>query len=337
LGLFSGITGLAVLAGPMVGGGIAEGVAWQWIFWLNIPVGLCIAVLAPRRIPESRGQGGGFDLPGIALVTGAAFGVVWALVRGNGAGWASAEVLGAFVAGALLLLVFIAWERRAATPMIPLRFFRSRVFTLANAVVFCLTGALFGTLFFMAQFFQVAQGQGALQAGLRRLPWTATVFLVAPASGALVGRLGERTLVVCGLLMQAVGLGLIAALAGPDAPYDRLIAPLILAGAGISMSIPAAQNAVLAAVKPAEVGKASGIYSTFRFLGGVVGIAVAVAVFSISGHLASAQGFGAGFGAAIGVCALFSLAGALAGLGLPGVKTAPLGPAMPATHKGALS
>jgi EmrB/QacA subfamily drug resistance transporter len=320
LGLFSGITGLAVLSGPVLGGAIAQGVAWQWIFWLNVPIGLGIALLTPRRMTESRGAAAPLDFQGLLLATGAALALVWGLVRGNAAGWASAEVLGCFAAAALLVAAFLAWEARAAYPMIPLRFFRSRVFAAANATVFLLTATLFGGLFFLAQFFQVAQGYGALAGGLRLLPWTATCFLVAPVSGAMVARLGERRLVTVGLTLQAVGLAWLAAIASPEAGYASLILPLVVSGAGISMSIPAAQNAVLSAVAPAEVGKASGIYSTFRFLGGVVGIAVTVAVFAHGGRLTDAHGFGAGFSPAIGVCALFSLLGALTGLGLPGKR-----------------
>ncbi|HXC39443.1 MAG TPA: DHA2 family efflux MFS transporter permease subunit [Burkholderiales bacterium] len=324
LGLFSGITGLAVLSGPVLGGAIAEGVAWQWIFWLNVPIGIAIALLAPRRIAESRGVAAPLDFAGLVLATGAALALVWGLTRGNAAGWASAEVLGCLVAAVVLTVAFIAWEARAAFPMIPLRFFRSPVFAAANATVFLLTATLFGGLFFLAQFFQVAQGYSALAGGLRLLPWTATCFLVAPVSGALVARLGERTLVSVGLTLQAIGLAWLAAVASPEAAYGSLILPLVVSGAGISLSIPAAQNAVLAAVAPAEVGKASGIYSTFRFLGGVVGIAVSVAVFAHGGRLGDAHGFSAGFGPAIGVCALFSLLGALTGLGLPRARaTAP--------------
>jgi EmrB/QacA subfamily drug resistance transporter len=318
LGIFSGLTGLALIAGPVVGGAVAEGLAWQWIFWINIPIGLAAIPLALARIPESAGPRAALDFPGMALVTGAAFGLVWGLVRGNAAGWGSAEVVAALGAGGILALAFVGWERRSRAPMVPMQLFGARAFAAGNAAAFFFTAALYGTLFFMAQFLEVAGGHGPLGAGLRLLPWTATLFVVAPVAGALVNRLGERALVVAGLVLQALGMAWLAMLAGPGVDYARLVAPLVLAGAGISMAMPAAQNAVLGAVAPSEIGKASGTYNMLRFLGGAFGIAVLVAVFAGAGGLGSAQAFGQGFAAAIGGAACLSLLGALAGLRLPG-------------------
>jgi EmrB/QacA subfamily drug resistance transporter len=317
LGIFSGVTGLALIAGPVAGGAIAGGLAWQWIFWLNVPIGLALVALSVRRIPESFGADIAIDIPGLVLVTGAALGVVWGLMRSNSAGWANPEVLAALAVGALLSIAFVAWERRALQPMVPVRFFRSRAFSAGNASGFFFFATLYGALFFMAQFFQTAQGHGPLAAGLRMLPWTATLFVVAPIAGSLVNRVGERSFIVAGLLLQAIGMTWVALIAAPEIAYLKLVAPLIIAGAGVSMAMPAAQNAVLSAVAPTEIGKASGIFNMLRFLGGVFGVAATVAVFASTGGFGSAAAFASGFAAAMGTCAALSLLGALAGISLP--------------------
>jgi len=318
LGIFSGITGLAVLAGPVIGGGITQGIAWQWIFWINVPIGLLTIPVAFRRVDESYGPRSAPDVAGLALVTGAALGLVWALVRGNSAGWGSAEVIAALVVGALLAVAFVLWERRAAEPMLPMGLFASRPFSSSNAAIFFLAAALYGAVFFMAQFLQTVQHHGPLDAGIRLLPWTATLFVVAPITGARISRVGERPFAVAGLLLQAAGMGWIALIAAPDVAYWRLVAPLAMAGCGVSMAMPALQNAVVSAVAPASIGKASGAFNMMRQLGGVFGIAVLVAVFSGGGGYASAQLFSNGFTAAIGVSAGLSLLGAAASVGLPG-------------------
>jgi EmrB/QacA subfamily drug resistance transporter len=324
LGLFSGLTGLALIVGPVAGGAVAEGIAWPWIFWINIPIGLLIIPLSLRRIRESAGPRVALDMPGMALVTGAAFGLVWGLVRANGAGWGSLEVVAALAAGGALAVAFVSWERRAAAPMVPMRFFGSRAFASGNAAAFFFHAALYGMVFFMAQFLEAVAGYGPLGAGLRLLPWTATLFVVAPVAGALVNRLGERTLVVGGLLLQAAGMAWLAAVAAPGLAYVDLVAPLVVAGAGVSIAMPAAQNAVIGAVAPAEIGQASGTYNMLRFLGGAFGIAVLVTVFAGTGGLGSARAFSHGFAVAIGVAAVMSLLGALAALGLPGRRAAAL-------------
>jgi EmrB/QacA subfamily drug resistance transporter len=318
LGLFSGVTGLAVLGGPVVGGAITQGIAWEWIFWLNVPIGLVLAPLAVRRMGESYGPPARLDVPGLALVTGGALGLVWGLVRGNAAGWASAEVLGALGAGIALVAGFVAWERRAPEPMLPLGLFRARAFAAGNAAVFFMFAALFGAVFFMAQFLQTAQGHGPLDAGVRLLPWTATLFVVAPLAGARVSRFGERPFIAGGLLLQAIGMTWIALIAEPGVAYGRLIAPLVLAGAGVSMAMPAAQSAVVGAVAREQIGRASATFNALRQLGGAFGVAILVAVFAAAGDYASPQAFTDGFAPAIGVSAALSLAGAVAGAALPG-------------------
>jgi MFS family permease len=330
------VTGLAVLGGPLVGGAVTEGLAWQWIFWINVPIGVVTIALVFRRIDRSSRVAASFDVPGLALVSGGALGLVWGLVRGNTAGWSSAEVIIALVAGTALLVGFVGWELRAREPMLPMRFFRSPAFSAGNAAGFCLFGAVSGAAFFVAQFLQFALGYGPLAAGLRMLPWTATLFVTAPIAGTLVNRLGERPFIVGGLLLQGSGMAWIGLIAEPNLAYRQLVAPLVIAGCGVSMAMPAAQNAVLGAVPPGAIGKASGTFSTMRQLGGVFGIAIAAAVFAGAGGFASGQAFSDGFATAVGAAAALSFVGALAGVATPArrAKAAPAGPIREATAEG---
>lgn len=332
LGTFFALSGLAVASGPLVGGAITEGIAWQWIFWINVPIGLALAPLALRRIPESFGPDAALDLRGLALVSGGVLGVVWALVRGNAAGWGSAEVLAALLGGVLLLAAFAWWQLRAPAPMLPLTYFRARAFSAGNAAIFCTVGALFCGVFFFAQFMQTVLGAGPLGAGLRLLPWTATLFFTAPIAGRLVDRVGERPLLAIGPLLQALGFGWIALVADAGTSYGTLVAPLIVAGVGVSMSFPAAQNAVVSAVPQEAIGKAAGANSTMRELGGVFGIALGVALFAGAGGYATAQTFSDGFAAAIGGAAALSLVGAICGAALP--RRGRVGAAAPVVAEG---
>jgi EmrB/QacA subfamily drug resistance transporter len=322
IGLFSAVTGIAVASGPLVGGAIAEGIDWEWIFWLNVPIGLAAIPFVLARIEESYGGDTGLDLPGLALVSGAAFGIVWGLVRGNSAGWDSPEVLGALAAGLALVGAFVARELRAPEPMLPIRLFRSRAFSAGNAAIFFTLASLFGAVFFFAQMLQTALGYGPLDAGLRLMPWTLTFITVAPLVGALVDRLGERPFMVGGLTLQALGMGWIALIADPGLTYSEFVLPSIVAGVGVSMAIPSAQNSVVGSVAIEDVGKAAGANSMMRELGGVFGIAVAVAVFAGAGSFASPDAFLDGFAPAIVVVAALSLAGAVVAIGLPGRRPA---------------
>ncbi|MFL5840871.1 MAG: MFS transporter [Thermoleophilaceae bacterium] len=322
IGIFSAITGLAVASGPFVGGAIVQGLAWQWIFWLNVPIGLLAIPLVLMRMKESFGGDTAVDVRGLVLVTAAAFGIVWGLVRGNPAGWGSPEVIGALVGGVALGVAFVAWELRAREPMLPMGLFRSRAFSAGNAAIFFTIASLFTAVFFFAQLLQTGLGYGPLGTGVRLLPWTATFMTIAPVAGALADRLGERPFMVFGLLLQAAGMIWIALIAAPDVSYGQLVPPLIVAGSGVSLAIPAAQNSVVGSVAVEALGKAAGTNSMMRELGGVFGIAIGVAVFAGAGSYASAQAFTDGFGPAIGVAAALSLAGALAALALPGRRPA---------------
>jgi EmrB/QacA subfamily drug resistance transporter len=318
IGMFSAVTGLAVASGPLVGGAVAQGINWHWIFWINAPIALISIPLVLTKMKESYGPDTGVDLRGLALVTGGALGIVWALVRGNQVGWASAETIATTLVGAALLTGFVSWERRAREPMLPIEFFRSRSFSAGNAAIFLTFASLSAAVFFFAQLLQVGQGYGPLGAGLRLVPWTATFITVAPVAGALSDKIGERPLMVTGLLLQAAGMAWLALIAQPELPYSHMLAPFIVAGVGVSMAIPSAQTSVVGSVGDSAIGKAAGANSMMRELGGVFGIAMAVAVFAATGSYASSSSFVDGFGPAIGIAAALSLIGAIAGLALPG-------------------
>jgi EmrB/QacA subfamily drug resistance transporter len=317
LGVFSAIVGSSVALGPLVGGAVVEGVSWSWIFWLNVPIALVLIRLSRARLDESRGPATALDMPGLALVTAACLGLVWGLVRANAAGWGSAEVVATLAAGVLLAAAFCAWELRTHEPMLPLRLFRARPFSGGNAAIFFLWGSALGTLFFAAQFFQIALGYGPLETGLRLMPWGAVTMVVPRVAGAYIGRLGERPFVLVGMSLHAGAMAWIGLIAAPGLAYGELVAPLILSGTGIAMAIPALQSAVLGAVAPPDLGKASGTFTTARQLGGAFGVAILVAAFSANGGYESAQAFSDGFTAAslaaAGLAALAAASGLVLG------------------------
>jgi EmrB/QacA subfamily drug resistance transporter len=336
LGIFSGVTGCALIIGPAIGGLITESLGWRWIFWINLPIGLIAIALIFTRLRESFGPKAALDILGLLLVAIAALALVWSLLRGNPVGWTSPEVMGTLALGLVFSVAFVAWELRASAPMIPMRMFASRPFAAGVGASLLFYAAMYGVLFLLPQFLQVTLGFGPLGAGLRLLPWTSTLFLTAPIAGAVVQKFGERPLVVTGLLMQAAGLGWIAMVAASGASYPELVVPLVLAGVGVSMAMPAAQNAVLGSVAVTEMGKASGVFNMGRFLGGMFGIALLVTVFSANGAADTPAHFGAGFAAAMIVAAVLSLCGAFAGLWLPARRSIAAAP-MPDTSNDRLS
>ncbi len=316
LGAWGGISGLAVALGPLVGGAVVEGISWQWIFWLNVPIGLVLIPLAALRLKESRGPNTSLDLPGVVLASAGLFGIVWGLVRGNQVGWTSTEIVLALSAGAVVLGLFLLWETRAAAPMLPLRFFRNRTFSAANAASLLMFFGMFGSIFLLAQFFQTVQGYSPLQAGLRILPWTAMPILVAPLAGALSDRIGGRPLLVVGLALQAVGLGWIAFVSTPTTPYSELVVPFVLSGIGMAMYFAPVANVVLSSVRPEEEGQASGANNAIRELGGVFGVAVLASVFAHYGGYGTGTTFVDGLTPALYVGAAIVALGSLIALGV---------------------
>ena len=320
LGAWGGISGLAVAIGPLVGGAVVEGISWQWIFWLNVPIGLALIPLAAMRLRESRGPNDSLDLPGLGLASAGLLGIVWGLVRGNQVGWASPEIVGALAGGAIVLALFVLWELRAPAPMLPLRFFRNRTFTAANVASLLMFFGMFGSIFLLAQFFQTVQGYSPLDAGLRILPWTAMPIFVAPLAGALSDRIGGRPLMATGLALQATGLAWIAAVGSPTVAYSALVVPFVLSGIGMALYFAPVANVVLSSVRPEEEGQASGANNAIRELGGVFGVAVLASVFAHYGGYGSGETFVNGLGPALYAGAGVVALGAFAALGIKRVR-----------------
>jgi EmrB/QacA subfamily drug resistance transporter len=317
LGAWGGIGGLAVAFGPLVGGAVVSGISWHWIFWLNVPIGLVLIPLARLRLEESRGPFDRVDLPGLALSGAGLFGIVWGLVRGNALGWGSTEIVTAIAAGALLLVAFVAWERRASAPMLPLGFFADRTFTLANTASLFFSFGMFGSIFLLAQFFQTVQHYSPLASGLRILPWTVMPMIVAPIAGASSDRIGGRRLMAAGLALQAIGLAWIAAVSTPTLPYIDIVAPFCVSGVGMALFFAPVANVVLSAVAPAQQGQASGANNAIRELGGVLGVAVLASIFASYGGYRSPETFVHGMNAAVYVGAAVVAVGALAAFLIP--------------------
>ena len=317
LGAWGGIAGLAIAIGPLVGGAIAEGLAWHWIFWLNVPIGLVVLPLAATRLTETYGPEGRLDIPGLGLISAGLFALVWGVINGNDMGWGSPQVVGAIVAGAALLVGFIAWEARQEHPMLPLRFFRSRAFSASNVVSLLMYFGMFGSVFLLAQFFQTVQGYSPLQAGLRILPWTAMPIFIAPIAGALSDRIPGPRIMGVGLALQAIGLGWLAAVSTPTVPYADLVAPFTLSGIGMALFFAPVANVVLSTVRPREEGQASGANNAIRELGGVFGVAVLASIFARAGGYGSPQHFVDGMGPAVWVGAALVAVGAVVALTIP--------------------
>src|SRR5215217_3193435 len=317
LGLWSGISGLAVAIGPLVGGAVVDGISWHWIFWINVPIGIALVPLARRFLTESHGPARELDLPGVIIAGVAVLGLVYGIVRGNEQGWASTEILASISAGAVLVAAFVAWELRAPHPMLPMRFFRSRAFAAANGVGFVMSFGVFGSIFLLAPFLQVTQGLSPLEAGIRTLPWTAMPMLVAPWAGILSDRIGSRPLMALGLSLQAGALAWLAAVSTTTVPYSELVLPFIMAGAGMALVFAPSANAVLGSVRQEESGQASGATNAIRELGGVMGIAVLASVFASHGSYASPQAYTDGMVSAVWVGAAVLAAGALVALLIP--------------------
>jgi EmrB/QacA subfamily drug resistance transporter len=316
LGAWSGIAGFAVAMGPLVGGAVVEGISWHWVFWLNVPVGLLLLPLA-TQLRESYGPDKALDVPGVVLGGLGLLGIVWGLVNGNSDGWASTQIVSALVAGAVLLAAFVAWELRAAEPMLPMRFFRDKAFSAANGASLFMYFGMFGSIFLLTQFFQTAQGYSPLEAGLRVLPWTAMPMVVAPIAGALSDRIGGGRIMATGLFLQAAGLAWIAAVTTGDVAYTSLVGPFILSGIGMGMFFAPVANVVLSAVRPVEEGKASGANNAIREVGGVFGVAVLASLFSHYGGYESPERFSDGLVVATWVGAAVVAGGAGLALFIP--------------------
>lgn len=317
VGLYSAVTGIAVACGPLIGGLVVSGFAWQWIFWVNVPIGLVAVPLVLRYVPESRVPDSTLDVPGVLLLGAGCFALVWSMVRSATEGWDAPQVLAGLLAGAVLVGCFVAWERRAPRPLIPGALLARRGFAAGNVAAFMTLASLFAAVFFYGQLLQFVFGDSPLEAGLRLMVWTGTLITVAPFAGAMADRIGERPLLAAGLAIQAGAMVWLAATVSADSGFIDVLGPFVLGGIGVSMAVPCGQSAVIGAVEDRDVGTASGINATMRELGGVFGVALSVAVFGAYGGYASAEQFVDGFVAAMATAAGLSAVGALAGLALP--------------------
>ncbi|MBY8869546.1 MFS transporter [Streptomyces sennicomposti] len=317
LGLWSGISGLAVAMGPVVGGAVVDGLDWKWIFWVNVPVGIVAVPLIRFVLRESRLEGVGLDLPGMLLAAAALFAVVWGIVHASDDGWTSGTVLGAFAAGVVLLVLFLLWERRAAQPMLPLSFYRVRAFTLTNVVSASMYFGVFGSLFLLAQYLQIAPPRTPFEAGVRTLAWTLMPMFVAPVAGVLTNKLGGGRLMAFGLFLQGIGLAWINLVADTDTAYGSLVGPMVVAGIGMGFVFAPTAAVVLGSVSQEHAGKASGANTTVREVGGALGIAVLSTVFANHGSTTSPSDFVDGMHPAVWVGVGVVLAGAVCALGIP--------------------
>ncbi len=279
IGIWGGVAGLGVAAGPLIGGAVVEGLSWNWIFWLNVPVGIIAVPLIYRALLEAHGDRVRLDIVGLVLAATGVFGLVFGIVRGNVAGWTSGQVLAGLVGGGLLLAAFFAWESRVKDPLLPLSLFRDRSFSAANAVGFTFSLGMFGSVFILIQFLQVVQGYSPLHAGVLTMPWTMAPLIVAPLSGLIAPRVGTRLLIVLGLSFQAIGLGWLAIVMAPDTAYSVMVPAFVFAGVGMGLVFAPSATAVLANMRDEDHAKASGTNSTTREIGVALGVAILTAVF----------------------------------------------------------
>ncbi len=322
LGAWGGISGLGVALGPLVGGAVVQGISWQWIFWLNVPLGLLVLPMGFARLRESRGPSLRLDLPGVAIVTAGAFGIVWGLVRANQQGWTSPEIVASLTAGVLLLVAFVAWELRTSAPMLPMRFFENRTFATANGASLLMFFGMFGSIFLLSQYLQTVQGYSPLQAGVRTLPWTGMPMIVAPIAGALTDRIGGKPFLVAGLALQAIALAWMAAVLSPTVPYIDLVAPFAMAGIGMGLFFAPVATVIMGSVRLIEAGQASGANNAIRELGGVLGVAVLASIFAHQGGYGSAALFTDGILPALRVGSAVVAVGFLVALAMPGHRSA---------------
>ncbi len=317
VGIYGGLAGLAVAAGPIVGGVIAERLDWHWIFWLNVPLGVTALALGTRLLPESRGAAERLDIIGVTLVSAGVVGVVWGLVRANDIGWSSPEILGTLIGGGALLLAFVGWEHKALEPMVPMRLFGNQCFAIGNLTTFLMSGATFAAAFLITQEFQFARGYSPISTGVRLLPFFATPMVVSPLAGALSDRLGRRPIMLTGLALQAIGYAWVAARGSLATSWVELVFALLVAGIGISMALPTVPTAVLNSVAEREMGKAAGVNYMAQRFGAVFSIAVASAVFAAHGQLGNPAAVTAGFRPALWACVIFAVLAAVTAMAIP--------------------
>ncbi|TDN87484.1 DHA2 family efflux MFS transporter permease subunit [Microbacterium sp. BK668] len=279
IGIWGGISGLGVAVGPLVGGAVMEGWNWQAIFWINIPVAIVAIPFAFFALNNDFGARARVDVVGAVLAAVGVLALVHAIVRGNDDGWSSAGVIAEIAVGAALLVAFVLWQLRASSPLVPLRLFRDRSFTLTNVVGFGFSFGTFGAVFILIQYMQVVQGSTPLEAAVQTTPWTLAPMFVAPIAGIIAPRVGTRLLMILGLVLQGVALAWIGLTMSATLDYVQLIAPFILAGVGMGLVFAPSATALLTTLGVVDHAKASGVNSTVREIGLALGTAVMTAVF----------------------------------------------------------
>ena len=280
IGIWGAIAGLAIAIGPVAGGYLVEHVSWQSVFFINVPIGIVAIVFAMLVVPESKdgSRARRIDPAGLALGTASMSALTYALIEGNGRGWTDPRIVASLAMAAVLAGTFIAVESRNASPMLPLRFFRNRTFSAANVVAALMFFAMIGTVFFLGLYLQNVLGYSPAQAGLRLLPFSATILLVAPVAGKISDRKGSRGFMTAGPLLTAAGLAMLLA-AGIGTSYVGVLLPaFIVLGTGWAMTLAPMTSAVMASVEPARAGIASAVTNTSRELGGVIGVAALGAI-----------------------------------------------------------
>lgn len=316
IGLWSGISGLGLAIGPLVGGAVINGLPWSAVFWINVPIGVAVVVLGLIRLEESYGERRPLDLPGLGLAGLGLLGVTFGLIRGNALGWTSATILISLIGGFVLLGAFLVREQHAAHPMLDLSLFRSRGFSAANVSGFMMSAGMFGSILFLTLYIQQVLGASPLEAGLKTMPWTGTIMVVAPIAGLIAGRLGARPVVVAGLLAQASALIWLGVISTATSAYIDLLPAFILGGIGMGLTYAPLAASVMSSVPANRQGQASGSSNAIRELGGVFGIAILGAVFQ---HIATTpMKFMDGFHAATFGGAAIVLAGVVAATFLGG-------------------
>ena len=322
LGIWAGVSGMALAIGPLVGGLITEHIGWSWIFFINVPIGVLGIVVARLAIDESRDTSAEqrLDLPGLLASAVALFALTFALIEGNSYGWTSAPIISLFAVAVAGLALFVLLELRQRAPMLDLSLFRNATFAGANAVMLLVGLAMFGVFFFVSLFVQNVLGYSATEAGATFLPMTILVILVAPLAGKLSDRVGSRWLMGAGLLLLSASLVSFSML-DLDSNFWDILPALILGGLGMSLTMTPATAAAIGSVPVTKAGIGSGVLNTFRQVGGALGIAVMGAIVAAQIHTPpGSPGFPAqfmdGFSNALRVAAVIALTGAVAAAAL---------------------
>jgi EmrB/QacA subfamily drug resistance transporter len=318
VGVWSGINGLGIAVGPLLGGAIVDGFHWSGIFWLNVPLGVVSVVAALRVLPESRGTGGRLDLVGVLAAIAVVLPLSWALVSAGSKGWTAPPVVAGIATSGVALLVLVLRGHRRPGTLLPVRLFRDRAFTLANLAGFLVCAGVFGAIFLLSQYLQVAVGRSAWEAGLLAAPWTLAPMVVAPLAGVAVQRFGARPVLVLGTGLQALALALIDRAVGPELDYLVVVGPLALAGIGMGLTFAPLSASVLLGRPEADHGVASALHSCLRQLGMAAGVALATGVFVAHGAYRAGQPFVDGLVAALPLCTGLVALAFVAALFLPG-------------------